>query len=63
MLTDIRAFLAGKKTYLLCLSAIIAALVGYTDGTLSLGELIQAIVAAAAGITIKAGITRDIKSK
>lgn len=62
MLTDIRKFLAGKKFYLTCAAAILAAVIGYTDGALTLNEFLSAIFLAVAGITGKAGITREIKN-
>jgi hypothetical protein len=59
MFTQIRALLQNKKTYLLMLGLIIEALVQYSiDG--NLGECITKIIAALGGITVKAGINREL---
>ena len=62
MLTKVRNVLAGKKFYLTCVAAILAAIIGYADGTLTLLQLIEVIFLTIAGIAGKAGITREIKN-
>lgn len=46
MLTKIQNWLSGKKAYIVMIGAIIAAIGGYAEGTLTLAELVTAIFAA-----------------
>ncbi len=62
MLTDVRTWLAGKKFYLLCATAILAAAVGWAGGEITLSQFIQAVYVAITGVAFKAGVTRDIKN-
>lgn len=62
MLTKIRAFLAGKKTYLLYTGAIATILLAWSLGQMSTPEMIAAIFAALGLTAQKAGLTRDIKN-
>ena len=62
MLTNIRAFLANKKTYLSMAAAIIGGLIAYGEGAISLNELLVIIVNATGFITVKAGVNRAIKN-
>ena len=52
------AWLAGKKTYIVAIGAIITAVGAYADGSLNLSGLVAAIFAALATMTLKAGQTR-----
>ena len=52
------AWLAGKKTYIIAIGAIITAVGAYISGTLDLNGLVGAIFAALAAMTLKAGQTR-----
>ena len=62
MLTQIRAFLVGKKAYLMYASSIALVLVAWASGELSTAQAIAAILAALGLTAQKAGITRDIKN-
>jgi hypothetical protein len=59
MLTQIRGFLAGKKTYISMAVAILGGLYAYANGTIGLNELILIIVNATGFITVKAGVSRQ----
>jgi hypothetical protein len=63
MLTDIRKFLAGKKTYLMYTGAIITILLAWSAGQMTTPEAIAAIFAALGLTAHKAGNTREIKEK
>lgn len=58
MFTRLRSLLAGRKTYLLAVASILTALVAWADGNISNVQLIQAIYAALATITLRAGIAK-----
>jgi len=58
MLTKIREFLAGKKTYLTALTAIIGVLVAYANGSMEIAEAARTIIEAILAITIRAGIAK-----
>jgi hypothetical protein len=53
----IRAILAGKKTYLTAIIAIIGALVGFANGA-SLSDTMQLIITAILGCTIRAAVAK-----
>ena len=55
----IREWLKGRKTYLVAISAIVAAIASYVTGTIEVGEMIKLIVAAIMAMTIRAGITKS----
>ena len=59
LLKKIKDFISGYKTYFICLIAIVGALVAWSEGAMSTVELYQAIVAALAGITIRAAVTKS----
>ena len=52
------AWLAGKKTYIVAIGAIITAIGAYANGALDLSGLVAAIFAALAAMTLKAGQSR-----
>lgn len=52
-------WLKGKKTYVVAISAIVAAVASYASGTIEVGEMIKLIVAAIMAMTIRAGITKS----
>lgn len=58
MLSKFLFFLQGKKTYLICASAIITALIAYANGQLGIVGLIQAIFAALGAASLRAGIAK-----
>jgi len=55
----IKAFLSGKKTYLVCAAAVLAAVVAYSQDQVTLIQLIEAILAAIGGMTLRAGIEKS----
>ena len=50
--------IAGYKTYIIAVTAILSALVAWSQGLLTVVELYQAIMAALAAITIAAKVNR-----
>ena len=56
ILADLKEILKGKKTYLIALSAIVAALLGYANDQLTIIQLVQAIFMAIGGMTLRAGM-------
>jgi len=57
-LVQIVVWLQGKKTYIVCASAILTALIAYLNKSISLTEFIAAVYAAVTGVTLKAGQAR-----
>ena len=57
MLSKIKAWLQGKKTYLLALSAIVGAVVAYTEGQVLIVEAIKMIIEGMLAMTIRASIS------
>lgn len=51
-----KAFFVGKKTYLVCVSAILTAVIAYSNGAIELSTLVKSIFEALAGITVRASI-------
>ena len=58
MLTKIREFLAGKKTILISVSAIIGVLIAYSSGAMEIVEAVKAIIEAILAMTIRAAIAK-----
>ena len=56
-----RNTLKGAKTYLTAIAAIIAALLGYSEGVIVFDELIGAIMAATGLASLRAGIKTEIE--
>lgn len=56
MLTTIREFLQGKKTYLLALCTIITTAVAWAEGTIDTAHALELIGGALFASTIRAGI-------
>ena len=59
-LTQLRAFLVGKKTYLLMAAAALTALGSYADGALTLNELFTALLNAGGLSTLRAGVNTAV---
>ena len=55
----IQEWLKGKKTYLICVGAVIAAVVAWSGGEIDLIHMIEALVAAIGGITLRAGVEKS----
>ncbi len=60
-MTAIREWLQGKKTYVVAIGAIVAALVAWSQGTMDTMQLVEAGVAAVLAMTIRAGVTTETK--
>jgi len=58
MFEKIKAALAGQKTYIVSLSAILGVLIAWVNGTLTDVEAVKAIIEAILAITIRAGISK-----
>lgn len=54
-------WLSGRKTYIIAVAAIIVAVVGYATGEFRRAEMIQTILAALGGMTIRSGITNEAR--
>lgn len=55
--------LAGKKTYILAGASAITAIAAYLTGEISIGVLLQTIVTALLGATVRAGVASDTDKK
>ena len=52
-------WLKGKKTYFVAVAAVATALGGFVAGEVSLTQLVEAIFAAVAVMTLRAGVTKS----
>lgn len=55
---SLQEFLKGKKTYLICISTILGAIIAYANGA-DVGETVKIIVTALIGVTLRAGIAKN----
>lgn len=55
---SIQSFLQGKKSYIVMIAGVAAALAGYATGELSLGEAITAGIGSLGIGTLRAGIAK-----
>jgi len=55
----VKEWLSGKKTYLVCAAAILAAVIAYSQDQVTLIQLIEAVLAAIGGMTLRAGVTKS----
>jgi hypothetical protein len=51
-------WLQGKKTYLVCIAGILAAIIAYLSGEMTMIQMVEAIWAAVAGMTLRAGVAK-----
>lgn len=58
MLSKVRDFLSGRKTYLVAFSAILGVIIAWTNGSMSDIETVKAIIEAILAVTIRAGIQK-----
>lgn len=58
MLDGVREKVAGYKTYIVAIGAIVTAFVAWSQGTMDTGTLIQTTVAALLGMTLKSAVTK-----
>ena len=56
-MTAIRNWLMGKKTYVIAIGAVLAAVVAWTQGTLDNTQFVEAVIAAVLAMTLRAGVT------
>lgn len=59
MIEKLRNILSGGKTYLVCIGAIVTALVAFANGGIDVIGLGQAIFAAVVAMTMRAGIAKS----
>ena len=59
MIGKIRDFLSGRKTYLLCASGIVAALIAFVNGA-DVSTTVKALMEALALIFIRLGISKNV---
>ena len=59
IIAKIEAWLQGKKTYILIIGAIVAAIVGYVEGTVTMQQMIAAIWTALMGGALRSGIGKS----
>ena len=52
-------WLNGKKTYLVCIGAVITALIAYIEGNIEMSGLVTAIFGAIGAMSMRAGITKS----
>lgn len=57
-MTKIREWLKGKKTYFVCIAAIIGVTVLWSEGDMTHLEAVEGIVKAIFGISIRAAISK-----
>lgn len=60
MITKIREWLKGKKTYLVAAIAVLSVIVAFANGEVSIVVLIETILAALGLTSIRAAITKMI---
>jgi hypothetical protein len=58
MIDTIKNALAGRKTYLVALVTIICGIVSWVSGITNTADLIQLIVTAILGCTVRAGVSK-----
>lgn len=58
-MNKVREFLKGKKTYIVAAAGILAAVLAYVQDQLTTVQLAEAIFAAIAAATIRAGVTTE----
>lgn len=54
----VRAWLKGKKTYLICAGAIIALAVAWSEGNVTDFEAISGLIKAIFGMSLRAGVAK-----
>ena len=57
-LKQIQDFISGYKTYVVCIVAILGLLVAWSEGAITIIELIEGIGIAIGGITLRAGMKK-----
>ena len=57
-MNSLREWLKGKKAYLVCLAAILAAVIAWASGDSGTLDTVKMILAALGGITLRAGISK-----
>ena len=58
MIENIKNALSGKKTYLVALVTIIGGVITWVSGSINTADLIQLIVTAILGCTVRAGVSK-----
>lgn len=60
-MNQINEWLSGKKTYIVALAGILAAIAAYASGELDLAQTIQAVLASLGLSTLRAGVSKGVK--
>ena len=58
-MNKVRQILANKKTYLACAATILGAVIAYAEGAIEISALLQTVVTAIIGMTLRAGIAKN----
>jgi len=58
-MNSIREWLKGKKTYLVGVGAVLAAVIAWAGGEVEIGGAIQAIITAVLAMTVRAGVSTE----
>lgn len=59
MFEKLREWLSGGKTYLICASAILTAIIAFINGNMEIADLVKAIFVALTAITLRAGVAKN----
>lgn len=57
-MTKIKDWLKGKKTYIVCVIAIVTVAIAWAEGNVTNGEAMEAVFKAIFGITLRAGVAK-----
>jgi hypothetical protein len=63
MVEKLRNALSGGKVYLICLGAIIAAVVAFINGEIDVIKLVESVIVAVGGMAMRAGIAKSAPTK
>lgn len=61
MIETIRAYLQGKKTYLIAAIAVLSALLAFASGTADLFETVNTILIALGLGSLRSGVTTEVE--
>jgi len=57
-MSDVKSFLAGKKTYLVSIAGIIGAVIAYSQNEITLGTLLQMVLTALSASALKSAVKK-----
>ncbi len=61
LLEILKNFTAGKKTYLLAFSSIIAVFVGWSDDSIPTSSMIEQVIGLLLVVTVRQGVSHEVK--